>query len=208
MRARTYAERYVRQVAISCNAGRVSNLSGYLSIELLGSRGMTTYTLVTGIINTGIIHHGCWYLNTRSGRFRILEGLTADLSDSPFTRQNPVGKCGFAAASGAAGTEYTIFGVTLGYCISGSNTLSDYQYVSSGLCQDNRGGYNQGYFIMDVYEINPEIFLSPSETTTLESETRTEEIEGPTEVQGRSGADAGAVGSMVSIVIAMLLTVF
>lgn len=139
-----------------------------------------------------------------------MEGRTPELSDNPFTRQNPVSKCGVAADN----EMYKIIGVTLGYCISGSNMLSDYQYVSSSLCQDGRGGYSRGYFIMDVYEITNEPVFRDSvngilpETTTLESEeeaTEETEIEGSADSQGGSGADAGAVCSMVSIVLAMIL---
>ena len=93
---------------------------------------------------------GCWYLNTRTGRLRTLEGRTADLSDDPTTRTDPVGKCGVAAREG----NFNFFGVTLGHCISGSNLLSDYRHRRSGLCRDGRGGYNSNgnSFVMNVYQ--------------------------------------------------------
>ena len=101
------------------------------------------------MFSIGLVYRGCYYLNTRSTRLLLLEGTTPDLSDDPFTRQNPVSKCGIAAQN----QTYFFFGVTLGYCISGSNVFSDYTYYNSSLCRDGRGGYNRGYFIMDVYEI-------------------------------------------------------
>ena len=42
-------------------------------------------------------HLGCWKLNYRTGRLITLEGRNPDLSDSPFIRVNPVGKCGLQA---------------------------------------------------------------------------------------------------------------
>lgn len=99
-------------------------------------------------LSSGIVHHGCWYMDSR-GRLGTLEGRNPDLTDDPLTRENPVSKCGLAAQT----ESFLFFGVTQGYCISGSNRLSDYQYVRSGLCMDGKGGYSRGYFIMDVYEI-------------------------------------------------------
>lgn len=99
---------------------------------------------------SGLEYRGCWYLNTRTGRLGTLEGRNKDLSDDPFTRENPVSKCGLAAQN----ESFSFFGVSLGYCISGSNRLSDYQYVRSSLCRDGRGNYRNGFFIMDVFEIN------------------------------------------------------
>ena len=100
-------------------------------------------------ISTGIVSRGCWYLNTRGRRLGLLDGRPG-LTDDPFTRENPVSKCGLVAQR----ENYKFFGVSLGYCISGSNLLSDYQYVQSQLCQDGKGGYYRGYFIMDVYEVS------------------------------------------------------
>lgn len=78
-----------------------------------------------------------------------LEGTTKELSDNAFTRENPVGKCGMATM----GRSLKLFGISLGYCISGSNLLRDYQWKSSESCQDGKGGYGEGSFIIDLYEI-------------------------------------------------------
>jgi len=79
----------------------------------------------------------------------LLEGLTPDLSDNPFTRTDPIRKCGQAARN----FSFTLFAVSAKYCISGSNRLSDYQYVETTFCRDGVGGYISGYFVMDVYQI-------------------------------------------------------
>ena len=110
------------------------------------------------LIYSGLTHRGCWYLNNRNRRLGTLEGRTRDLSDNPITRVNPASKCGVAAQT----LNFRFFGVTLGYCISGSNLLSDYQYVQSQLCRDARGGYNRGFFIMDVYEVTNQQSFSDS----------------------------------------------
>lgn len=119
------------------------------------------------------------------------------MSDNPYTRVNPVSKCGIAAQD----RSLRFFGVTLGYCISGSNLLSDYTYVQSRLCRDGKGSYSQGFFVMDVYEVtNQQSFMDsvvgiPEETTT----------DGDTGSGSGSGAKAGAVYSAVSILTAMFL---
>lgn len=78
-----------------------------------------------------------------------MEKLTSDLSDDPTTRQNPIRKCAQAAQI----YSYRLFAISIGYCISGSNRLSDYQYVRSEACREGRGAFASGYFIMDVYAI-------------------------------------------------------
>lgn len=100
----------------------------------------------------GLRYRGCWYLNSRSSRLGLLERTTPDLSDNAFTRVRPVSKCGMAAQK----FNYRFFGVTVGYCISGSNRLEDYQLYPSRLCRDGRGAYTRdygGWYIMDTYEI-------------------------------------------------------
>ena len=84
----------------------------------------------------------------------MLEGYTPDLSDNPFTRTQPVPKCGL----GATEEGFQFFGVSVGYCISGSSDLNDYTiYHYPGYCYDGSGGvYYAGrytYFFMDVYEV-------------------------------------------------------
>ena len=108
-----------------------------------------TYTRAMFI--AGIEHRGCWFLNVRNPNLRLLEGSTPELSDNPFTRTDPKAKCSVAAEM----FNLRFFGVTVGYCVSGSNTLSDYQYIESTECQGDRGAYNRNnrFFVMDVYEI-------------------------------------------------------
>ena len=72
------------------------------------------------------------------------------------TRTNSVEKCGLAAIQ--QGYEY--FGVSIGYCISGSNNLEDYNSTSTfypGYCSDGVGGvvyyWRYTYFFMDVYKV-------------------------------------------------------
>ena len=100
-------------------------------------------------MHTGLQHIGCYYVPRFSNFLSLLEGRTPDVLDNPLTRQNPVRKCGKAAQT----LRFNLFGVSLGYCISGSNRITDYQYVRSALCADGNGGYSRGYYIMDVYEV-------------------------------------------------------
>ena len=65
----------------------------------------------------------------------FLEGTTAELTDNPLYREEPIRKCGTAAQL----FGFNIFAVTVGYCISGSNDLENYQTVSSSLCQGGEG---------------------------------------------------------------------
>lgn len=139
------------------------------------------------LVFSGIQYRGCWYLNTRT-RLGTLEGRNRDLSDNPFSRTNPVSKCGLAAQNGS----FFLFGVSLGYCISGSNRLADYQYVQSSLCRDGRGGYSRGYFIMDVFEIS-------NQRSFMDS------VAGIPEGGEGGGASAGAVSSTVLILVATIL---
>ena len=86
----------------------------------------------------------------------MIEGTTPDLSDDPLTRQKPVEKCGRAATQ--QGYEY--FAVSIGYCISGSNNIEDYNNSNSyypGFCNNGVGEvYYYGryvYYFMDVYKV-------------------------------------------------------
>ena len=90
-----------------------------------------------------------------SGSLGLLEGQTEEVSDEPSARQQPVRKCAQAAQK----LGYSLFAVSVNYCISGSSTVTDYRYVRAGLCRDGVGGYYRGYFFMDVYRItSPEVF--------------------------------------------------
>lgn len=151
---------------------------------------------------TGIRHRGCWYLNTRSGRLGTLEGRTPALSDNPFTRQNPVSKCGIATQN----ENFFLFGVTLGYCISGSNNLQDYQYVTSGLCMNGRGGYSRGYFIMDVYEITSQQLFRDS--AVLSSAITTASPEGSGSMGAELNSGVGTICSLLVLLFALFLCHF
>ncbi len=72
-----------------------------------------------------------------SNSLYFLEGETKDLSDSPRSREEPVRKCGSAAQL----LGYRFFAVTVGYCISGSNSDADYTIfpAHTDLCQGGIG---------------------------------------------------------------------
>ncbi len=68
-------------------------------------------------------------------------------------------KCGLASVQ----RGNNIFALTLGgYCMTGSNTLSDYQYYPSKLCRNGRGGFSQGWYILDVYQVTNQRSFSDS----------------------------------------------
>ena len=104
------------------------------------------------MISAGLRHRGCWILRPTNRQIGSLEGTTPDVSDDAESRENPVSKCGVAAQQ----SNYKFFAVSLGYCLSGSNEIRDYQDDASDLCEDGKGAYTYyagGYYIMDVYEI-------------------------------------------------------
>ncbi len=98
---------------------------------------------------TGLQHIDCYYVPSYSTELGLLEGLTEDLTDDPLTRPDAVQRCAKAATE----LGYSIFAVSIGYCISGSSNVDDYKYVRSSICNNGIGGYSRGYFGMDVYEI-------------------------------------------------------
>ena len=107
----------------------------------------------------GLRHIDCYYVPKFSGSLGLIEGQVEDVSDVPSSRRQPVRKCGQAATK----LGYSLFAVSVNYCISGSNTVTDYRYVRAGLCKDGVGGYSRGYFFMDVYRItDPEAFREVS----------------------------------------------
>ena len=71
----------------------------------------------------------------------FLEGATTDLSDNPRQRQDPIRKCGTAAQL----YEFNIFAIAVGYCISGSNNLQEYQYIETNVCE---GGIGEHMFTL------------------------------------------------------------
>ena len=137
---------------------------------------------------TGLQHVGCYFFPGYR-RLRLLEGDTPDLSDNPRTRTNPIGKCG----AGAQASGYRVFSISTGYCISGSNRISDYQYVQNTFCQNGIGGTVRAtngnlYYVMDVYQIqDPQVFLD----SVSQVATTTEATEAPatTESSDAAGAD-------------------
>ena len=100
-------------------------------------------------------------MNAGARKIGSLEGSTPDLSDDASKRDRPVSKCGTAVES----SGYEFFGVSTGYCFSGSNNLRDYQYIATDLCKDGKGAYsreNGGWFIMSVYQITNQASFSDS----------------------------------------------
>ena len=171
-------------------------------------------------MHAGIKYHGCWYFNSRSDQISLLEKTTPELRDSPLTRERPVSKCGVAAQK----LNYDIFGITLGHCLSGTNRLSDYQYIASSLCRDGRGAYRRNSFIMDVYEItdgrsfsdsvmqinNPNWYATNSTTTTkvVTSTAATDTVTDSTEESssGSGDMDGTSTGYMLTYNIVVLLS--
>eukprot|EP00731_Ephydatia_muelleri_P037858 Em0582g1a len=98
-----------------------------------------------------VTHKGCFYLSTNNVRLGSLESSTLDLSDNPRSRMNAVVKCQQAAQQ----FGFEIFAISLGYCISGSNRLSDYQLnpASDDSCHNGLGGWVSGHYAMDLYQI-------------------------------------------------------
>lgn len=106
------------------------------------------------VYSAGLVHIGCYAVPGYSNTLTLLDGTDYELRDSPFTRDQPIRKCG--SASLRAG--YDAFAVTLGYCISGAgSTVSEIRayktYGSSSNCAEGVGNYASGSFYMDVYSI-------------------------------------------------------
>lgn len=98
--------------------------------------------------NAGFVHVGCYAVPMRSRYLRLLEG-SKDLTDDPTRRVSPIQKCGKAAIDG----EFGVFGVSLGFCISGSNDITHYQRLPADSCSNGEGGYSRSAFLMDVYKL-------------------------------------------------------
>ena len=100
------------------------------------------------IYTLGLGHVGCYWVPAYSNLF-FLEGSTADLNDNPLQRKDPIRKCGVAAQL----YNFNIFGVSVGYCISGSNNLLEYQRIETGVCEQGIGeqkGYASALIIFDL----------------------------------------------------------
>ena len=101
-------------------------------------------------------HIGCFIVpNDRNSPLQSLEKLAPDvLFGNPAQRSEPVKKCRKVAEQ----YKFDVFGVALGYCISGSNHLADYTTVVAPLnsCSSGKGGYQSSpnnEFYMDVYKL-------------------------------------------------------
>ena len=125
---------------------------------------------------------------------KIIRSLEDDipdhLPDDPTASETPVPRCGQVVMS----LNYRFFGIALGgYCLSGSNNLSDYQYVQSNGYRKFRGGYSYGHPVMDIFEItNTRSFSNSamwSGSGTVKANTSVEEVN-KTENSHNSGHQA------------------
>lgn len=103
---------------------------------------------IIDISESGLIHEGCYLVMAGYGLY-LLEGLSEDLTDNPFQREDAVMKCAITADK----LDYSIIGVASGYCISGNNRLYDYTVTPSNNCKNGEGANINGAFYMDVYTI-------------------------------------------------------
>lgn len=153
----------------------------------------------------------------------LLEGKTPDLSDNPFVRTNAIEKCG----DGARMFHFILFSLTVGFCISGSNSTTDYLTFSGTFCNQGIGGYyRQGdtfYYYMDVYEIiQPQSFAAsldfilrnittpspPLSTVVAPTPTSTPPTVDPDEVvSGGSFSLPGVVSISIALVMAFVFAV-
>ena len=76
-----------------------------------------------------------------------------------------------AAQNNMINRNFTIFAVSIGYCISGSNQASDYQDFPSNLCENGVGAYIGGFYIMNVYEIQDQEAFRDSSTQVISPST-------------------------------------
>ena len=89
--------------------------------------------------------------------------------------------------------------------MSGSNTISDYEYVQSTACADGRGGFSSGHFIMDVYVIINKIMfrdslaptVPPRDNSTMEFTTSPNKILPTIEVGGYSALYLSSSASLL-----------
>ena len=132
-----------------------------------------------------------------SATLKLLEGTDSEVLDDPFTRTEPIRKCGSASLR----ADHTVFGVTLGYCISGSSEITDYQTYKLDVCQEGVGRYYSGYFFMDVYSIfNVNNFQDSVEEIVNGTE--------PTVATDELGDTSGATVYLPSLVLLVGLLIF
>ena len=164
----------------------------------------------------GLVYIGCNLVPSRNTTLKLLETNTTELSDDRLNHTKPVAKCGLAAIK--QGYEY--FGVSGGYCISGSNNSEHYNTNSSyysGWCNDGIGRvYYTGrytYYFMDVYKVtdvssftvSADSAIGPDSATTVSPSSATIVLPSPTLVCEPSGV--GVHGSSLLLLSLSLITV-
>ena len=170
---------------------------------------------VSLFISLGMIHKGCYSLPYYARTLKLLERSTPDLSDNPLLRTNAVEKCGDAAYK----FNYEMFSLVIGFCISGSNSSSDFITSVGVSCKDGKGGfyydplYQTYYYYMDVYQIVEQQQFSDSISEILYSSTiiRATPTATPTSNVFPPGNSAGyySISSIILFSITLLLsTVF
>lgn len=157
-------------------------------------------------MSTGLKHLGCFFVPRYSRRLTLFEGKTDELSDNPIFRSKPVEKCG----KGALEFHMKIFALSLGYCISGSNSSADYLTSSGTYCTKGRGGYYSNYFYMDVYEIQSKQSFSDALQGIVRSSTATPVPTGTPVSTGTPGIVqlSGASSSISNTLLLTLTTIF
>ena len=81
-------------------------------------------------ISAGIEHMGCYWVPVYNSNLTFLEGATEDLTDNPRERLYPIQKCGTAAQL----YKFNVFALAVGFCISGSNNVREYQFIETDIC--------------------------------------------------------------------------
>ena len=86
--------------------------------------------------------------------------------------------------------------------------MSDYQYISTTVCNNGVGAYFRGYFVMDVYQIlDGQVFLD----SVSQVPTTTEEVPTTTEASADSNLinSAPVISTNLTLLLSLaLVTVF